>query len=324
MKTFEAYLEEDMVAKTVAEATAKINNTDAADINEIMLGYYLAGGWNKFDSPSEAKSQIEAKTQKVGKEIADIQSVRAEVMSKKVIEWSKSNGYNGKVKKVWWTARPGVLAKAVGQSVDSRKNPTDVLIQFTDGEFLGISAKSTKTSGDIGFKNPGIGTVSTNLKVDLQKFNEQAVNNFLKKYPDLSKSASTRKKEIRADKKIAASAEDIGTKVLNSIRDELFKTLQSKKDKDLKEYLLNDWLDAKNAVYPRYIKVTGMKSGANVEDPMANSKIAALSSYDVVLSKVGNDSIGVSAGKKRIMKMRTKYESQKLASSVKFSGDPWK
>lgn len=87
---------------------------------------------------------------------------------------------------------------------------------------------------------------------------------------------------------------------------------------------MNDWLDAKNAVYPRYIKVTGMKSGANVEDPMANSKIAALSSYDVVLSKVGNDSIGVSAGKKRIMKMRAKYESQKLASSVKFSGDPWK
>jgi hypothetical protein len=85
MKTFKAYLEQDMVAITVAEAIAKINNTDAADINEIMLGYYLAGGWNKFDSPSEAKSQIKAKTQKVGKEISDIQSVRAEVMSKKVI-----------------------------------------------------------------------------------------------------------------------------------------------------------------------------------------------------------------------------------------------
>ena len=50
MKSFIAYLREEnqMVAKLIEEilneaAPSKINNTDAADVNEIMLGYYLLG-----------------------------------------------------------------------------------------------------------------------------------------------------------------------------------------------------------------------------------------------------------------------------------------
>jgi hypothetical protein len=332
MKSFIAYLREEnqMVAKLIEEilneaAPSKINNTDAADVNEIMLGYYLLGGtWSNFNGSNDAKSQLKEKSDKVGKEVADVQTKRAEMMAKEVIAWSRNNGYNGKVKQVWWTARPGVLAKAVGQDVNSRKNPTDVLLQFTDNEFLGVSAKSTKTTGDIGFKNPGIGTVSKNLNIVLDKFATEAVNKLLKQYPDLSSSVSTRKREIRADKNISKTAEELGTKVLNSIRDELYKKLRTMNDSDIKEYLLNDWLDAKNAVYPRYVKVTGMRNAVKIEDPMANSKVAALSSYDVSVSKIGNDSVGVMAGSKRIMKMRAKFESQKLASSVKFSGDPWK
>ena len=38
---------------------------------------------------------------------------------------------------------------------------------------------------------------------------------------------------------------------------------------------------------------------------------------------VGNESIGVKAGTKKILKMRFKYESEKVASSLKMSGDPW-
>ena len=83
-------------------------------------------------------------------------------------------------------------------------------------------------------------------------------------------------------------------------------------------------MDAKNAVYPRYIKVTGQKIGAIIEDPMANSKLSAMTSGKIKLSKIGNDSVGITAGTKRVLKMRAKFESQKLASSVKFSGDPWK
>ena len=58
-------------------------------------------------------------------------------------------------------------------------------------------------------------------------------------------------------------------------------------------------------------------------DPIKNPKLDALSKYDIKLEIVGNESIGVSAGEKKIMKIRFKFESEKMASSVKLSGDPW-
>ena len=46
-------------------------------------------------------------------------------------------------------------------------------------------------------------------------------------------------------------------------------------------------------------------------------------SEPIGVEEVGIASIGIKAGEKRIMKMRFKYESQKMASSLKMSGDPW-
>jgi hypothetical protein len=62
---------------------------------------------------------------------------------------------------------------------------------------------------------------------------------------------------------------------------------------------------------------------AKVEDPLKNEKLSAIVSGQITLQKVGNESIGVSAGGKKILKMRAKFESEKLASTIKFSGDPW-
>ena len=298
-------------------------NTDAADVNEILFGLYLAkGSWSKFEGAKEAKAQIEKKRKKIGDDAYQSQDDKAKAMTDELLQWAKKNKYSGIVTKVWWTARPGVLSKAVGVDVDSRKNPTDILIKFSDGEFLGLSAKSTKKMGDIGFKNPGMGTVETNLSIELSDIATDAIKKLIKKYPDLPKASSKRKAEIRADDDIKSYANGLGVKVLKDIRDRVYDKLTSMNQSDIKKYLLTDWMDATDS-YPRYVKVTGMKVGAKVEDPQANSKIAALSAEDVVFSKVGNDSVGVKAGKKKIMKIRSKYESQKLASSVKFSGDPW-
>jgi len=298
------------------------SNTDLADINEIMLGYYIVNSWQKFDDSLEAKAQIKAKTQRVGQEEADIQTERALVMAKESLKWAKANGYRSMPKKVWWTARPGILANAVNRDVDSAKNPTDILVQFMDGNFLGLSAKSTKTQGDIGFKNPGVGTVEKNLGIKLAKYDDEAVKKLLSVY-DFSSSKSVRKNQIRSSDTAKALSEELGTKVLNQIRDELFKKLNSMTQNALKNYILDDWMDAKE-VYPPYIKVTGMRVGAKIEDPLKNNKISALNENTIKVSKVGNDSVGVMAGNYKILKMRSKYESQKLASSLKFSGDPWK
>ena len=80
-------------------------------------------------------------------------------------------------------------------------------------------------------------------------------------------------------------------------------------------------------IYPPYIKVTGQGSRApyraSVMNPVENDKLSALGNYPITAEKVGNESIGIKAGDKKIMKIRFKFESEKMASSLKLSGDPW-
>lgn len=308
-------------------------NTHGADINEIYLGYYLNG--KKWFDP-DAKKQAGVKQAMVSIDEFTDQVKRAEIMAKETLAWASKHGFSTQVKKVWWTARPNSLQQAtqsVGfkNLVDSRKNPTDILVQFSKGPnkgLLGLSAKSTKTSGDIGFKNPGMGTVEASLKIKLSDILNESVDAAVRKFK-LPENSSARKEIIRANPKIQAKTTAAGIEVLAKIRDVMFLRLKKMTNDQLKEYILNNWVDASADVFPPYVKVTGMgvaKSNitAKVEDPLENEKLSAILKYPLKLEKLGNESISVMAGTKRIMKMRAKFESEKLASSVKFSGDPWK
>jgi hypothetical protein len=310
MKTFKSYLTE-------------ARNTDVADVNEILLGYYLAGeNWGLFDDSSSVKKQLELKKSKITDRQVEEQEDRASRMSSKTLSWARKNGYSGIPAKIFWTARKGSLQRAVGnQGKVDKGNPTDVLIQFTDGKFLGISAKSTLKNAEIGFKNPGMGTVERNLGIELASIKKEAEEQFIIKY-DLPKSASSRKKVIRSEGyKQEADAE--GSKVMSKMRDILLSKLKTMSDDDSKQYLLSDWMDASDIVYPSYIKVTGKRSSVSIENPLSNSKIEYLNKGGITFEPVGNESIGVKSSGKKIMKMRFKYESQALSSSMKLSGDPW-
>jgi len=300
-------------------------NTVLSDINEIYTGYVLNN--NKWYS-NEAKMQYQQRIiQAQPEEVNDAQN-KAIVMAKEFISWAKSNGYGGSIKGVWWTARPGSMSSAYGESVDQKKNPTDILVKFTSGPskaFLGLSAKATQGKGDIGFKNPGVGTVDRNLKMKLSDAYDKLLSETIKKL-SLPDSAQKRKEYIRSNPGIKEKTEKIGVKLLSDMRDELIFKLSKMKQSDLKKYLLSDWMDAE-VIAPPYIKVTGQGNKppyqAIVMDPVNNPKLSALSKYPIKLSKVGNESIGVEAGSKKIMKIRFKFESEKMASSLKLSGDPW-
>jgi len=301
-------------------------NTLGADINEILLGYYCLGGtWAGFQDSSTAKKQLKDRQGSVESSEYVDQDGRARVMADKVLSWASSNGYSGRVKKVWWTARPGVLSKAVGFAVNSRENPTDTLLQFTDGKFLGLSAKSTKGGGDIGFKNPGIGTLDSALNINLSKIAQDEINSTIESL-DLPKSSKARKEYIRSNPEIQKATISAGVGLLSLLRDKLFVKLYKMTHEDLLDHLLNHWMDAK-IPNPYYIKVTGHGRNGNysatILDPTKNPKVKALGVEDISLEKVGNESIGIYAGNKKIMKMRFKFESEKMASSIKLSGDPW-
>jgi hypothetical protein len=307
---------------------AKASNTDLADINEILLGYFIAGkSWAKIGA--EAKKQHDDKTKKATDVEYEQQYGRAEAMAKESIVWAKANGYSGTVSKVWWTARPGSMSDAVGVDVDQKKNPTDILVKFTSGPangFLGISAKSTGGKNDIGFKNPGVGTVEKALKITLKDIDDAAVKSAIKKFK-LPSGSSERKAKIRASVGVKKVTEAMGTKVLSDIRDVFFKKLKGMDNKKLMNYILTYWVDSNSDLYPPYIKATGMGKAApytaKIDDPLKNEKLDYLTTKKLEVVKVGNDSVGIKAGGKQILKMRAKYESEKLASSLKFSGDPW-
>jgi hypothetical protein len=300
-------------------------NTVLSDINEIQVGYFLNGSkW--YDT--QAKSAYDQRVKQAkAPEVADAIG-KARAMSESFLIWAKANGYKGPVKEVYWTARPGVLAKASGSTADSKKNPTDILVRFSSGPakgLLGLSAKATKTSGDIGFKNPGIGTVDRSLGINLADEYKNQEAQLVKKF-NLNNSANTRKQDIRANPGIKTHTEAIGIQILSAMRDVLLTRLLRMKNDELRLYLLKDWMDAE-IMFPPYVKVTGQgykePYKATVMDPTKNEKLDALAKYPITLEKVGNESIGVKAGEKKIMKMRFKFESEKMASTVKMSGDPW-
>lgn len=314
MKTFKTFL-----------LSEKISNTAIADVNEILLGLEMVDDkWSKFADSGDAKKQLKKRKDEIGPDEFLIRSEQAKVMADKVRAWAKENNFKLPVKKAWWTARPNALSNAVGEPVDSRKNPTDTLIQFADGIFLGLSAKSTKAKADIGFKNPGLGTVEKDLKLSLKGILEKEEVKFIKKHK-LSDSKSARKKEIRADQKIANDAQKVGEKVLAKIRDEFLTKLESMKQKEVRVYLLTAWMDSGLDLFPKFIKVTGQGKkppfGAVISDPLKNNKAARLACCKISFVKVGVSGIGVIADKQKIFRMRSKFESQKMASSIKFSGE---
>jgi hypothetical protein len=300
-------------------------NTILSDINEIQTGYFLNGEkWYDTD----AKAQFEQRSKQATPEEVKDAIAKAKVMAKEFTVWAKNNGYRLPIKQIWWTARPNSMSSAVGYPVDQKKNPTDILVKFSSGPsdgFLGLSAKATQGKGEIGFKNPGLGTIDRNLGLHLSEEYNNQVKQAVKKY-SLPETATTRKTYIRANPGVKKQTEEIGVSILAAMRDELMVRLQKMKQPQLMQYLLTDWMDA-DIMKPPYIKVTGQGNKepyrAIVMDPTANDKLSALGKYAITLENVGNESIGVKAGEKKIMKIRFKFESEKIASSVKLSGEPW-
>lgn len=306
----------------------EVSNTLAADVNEIVFAYLMADeDLNKFKNGKEAMESLEVRRSQLSPAEFENQTKRAEAMREEVLRWASENGWDGSVTAVWWTARPGVLDAAIGDSA-SAGNPTDVLIEFNNEDFLGISAKSTKGKGDIGFKNPGARPIGAALGLDLHSYSTDVTQKWIKSL-NLPKSQKERKRFLRAigNEAEKQKIDEVGRNLLKALRDKLYDHLAILDEENIRQHILKYWLDAGDN-YPYYIKVTGRgneKKGysASVSDPNKNEKYKALMSEDIKVVPVGETSVGIMAGGKRIMKMRFKFESQKLASGLKMSGDPW-
>jgi len=300
-------------------------NTLVSDINEILVGYFLN---NKKWYDNEAKAQYNARARQVTPADLERATEHAKVMAAEFLKYAKSKKYGNKVIGVYWTARKGSMTRLVGVEVDQTKNTTDTLIRFNSGPsdgWLGLSAKSTKGQGEIGFKNPGVGVIDRLLGTNIVSNYKKKLEPIVKKLK-LPTTDSARKTFIRANPAIKKSTEELGIKMLSEMRDELFVRLNKMEPTELYAHCMEEWLNA-NAMFPPYVKITGKGDkapySATIQDPTKNEKNDAMATLKFKLEKVGNESIGVMANNKKIFKMRFKFESEKLASSLKMSGESW-
>jgi len=300
------------------------SNTHGADLNEIGLGYFLAG--EKWFS-KEAEAHFKQKVKLVSHAELQMQLGRAKAMAVEVMKYIKQHYKNTKITNVFWTARPGTLAKATGdKTVDQKENPTDILVRLGSGDFLGISAKSSQHSPEIGFKNPGLGTIEKDLKINLSKIVKESMDPMVKYYK-LPASLEARKTYLRTHPTIQAVTHSLGEQILQDVRGEFLQELKSLSENALREYIMKAWLNSSKKLFPPYIKVTGVgikiPFTAHVTNPLKNPKLDALSRGKLQLTEVGRAAVGVTAGGVRILKMRVKWASEYFASPLKFSGDPW-
>jgi len=298
-------------------------NTHGADINELSLGYFLNN--EQWFSP-EAEQQFKMKQRLVSRDEFIVQMERARAMSDEFKKFLQREYGPQRIAQVFWTARPGSLAAAVGMdsgTIDQRKNPTDILVKLASGDFLGISAKSTQlSSGKIGFKNPGLGTLDTILRTRIVATIvtpqiERAVQRF-----HLPANLDARKQYIRSKSAVQAVTREIGMKILKDVRNAMLKTLQSLTAVQLRNFVLRELLNAGEEVFPPYVKVTGIgQNKAKIEKPLSNPIYDAVRTKKLTVTATGETTIIFAGQGQKLITFRAKWTSEPLCSSIKFSAE---
>ena len=312
-------------------------NTACSDVNELYVFFILNNSsWSKAQKIPQSlfegnlDERFNEKSKLIGPNETKNQISKAVVMVKEFNKWATTHKYSG-LEEVWWTSRPGSLSKAIGVDIDSKDNPTDVLTKYATGPlngYLGISLKSTKGMNEIGFKNPGVGSIDRTLGTSMYEEYKLAKSELIKEYK-LPTVDTKRKLLVRepGNEELKVLVENAGYELLSKLPNILLENLNSMDQKQRYSFLTQNWLNADIDLYPPYVRVTGYGNADNaiakVENPLHNNKLSLLMSKNIEFELVGDHSVGVKAGGKRIMKMRFKFESQSMASSLKMNGDPW-
>jgi len=309
-----------------------MQNSNLSDVNELYFGLCLNNHrWFSRDAELKYKHSIK----KISAKDWQIQTERAKVMAEEVKAYAKRHKYIG-IEKVYWVARIGTLQTAVDVAIGKgvmkikpRNNPTDILLKFGSGPsggLLGISLKSTSRSQGTTFKNRSLGALDDILNIRLEdiekKYEKKAVIDY-----NLPTVESQRKIVLQKAKN-KALAEEISKEVLTETRNEYFKKLDSMDSSELTKHLISFWMDSEG-IFPPYVVIKGKgdKEGsydAVIDEPLKRSRALSAMTKEIKVTKLGDYSIGFSAGTDRICTVRLKYRDTKFASPIKISAEPWR
>jgi hypothetical protein len=221
---------------------ADVAQTFQSDLNELSLGYFLNG--EKWWSP-ECREVFESRVRTLkadNKQDIVIQVERSRHMATEVFTYTGQQS----IASVFWVSR--------GNGADiypdmSATHPADLLLEFQNHEWLGVSAKSTNGRGDIGFKNPGLGTIEKALSVNLSGRISEVTQEMVKRF-SLPDAQEARKKYLRAHTAIQSVTTMQGTLLLNEIRAKVLDACQNVSQDALRTFLLTSLLDSDSDTWP--------------------------------------------------------------------------
>jgi hypothetical protein len=299
-----------------------VNNTFLADINEIYLGMYI----RLSETPHSCFTNQGDVDATMSKSLALLkgddeginrQKMKAKSMATMCIGHIVQMGYSPfDIVDMWWTAKTGV--GDIVQDAD-RGHPADILLKFSDGTFFGVSAKASKKENDVGFKNIGLGVFDSMFGCNMSRIHTEYESMCIKKY-SLPDNQKDRKECIRSSSdSVLKEIRKIGEECLHDIRNSSYTHFQSISEDLVKTTIKSKWLHHQDNTYPAYVKVTGYRDIV----PYKVSLVSSQKELDgpLTLHYIGTCSLGICFGEERIMRIRFKYNSEKMASSIKVIGE---
>lgn len=188
-------------------------------------------------------------------------------------------------------------------------NPSDLVVELHhpktgEKKFFGASLKSTKTSGDIGFKNPTPKTLDNHLAksgypgLDRNSMHKSALEKLLSLHPKLrnlpnkapksNPDKPNRKETIASDSDVQRDAKQIADEnhknVAKTTADFLTNNVLSKDGNHnqhghdvLKKHFINNVLNTKSSMpYAKFTAMGNMKSGSVKSEDVADSHVVGL------------------------------------------------
>jgi len=296
-------------------------NAPISHVSELHLAFVLANrNWGKVGAAAQAKYNKTIAS--LSNKEAEVGIGRAEKMAQEFLKWCYKNRYSGSVKGVFWVSNISEIHQVIGQGIPNTDNPTNILVEFTSGPangFIGISTRNIPTKKkEIVFKNQTLSSIDKILKLNLEKSALRLTKEAVKKL-GLPESIEKRKQYLKLNPGIRKQANEIGTKLLNELRDDLFECYSRMKSDKLLAHIIDEWLNT-DIAYPPYVNVIAKGDEypfeVMVHEPIRNLKAEAISKYGINISLLKDDCICVEAGKTYIMSICLQYKAESLSSPI--------
>jgi hypothetical protein len=291
--------------KTDNTPLSEIHNTDIATLNETLITYYLS---NEKWTDSTAKDRYYSKHNKISKKELDAIHTKSKNMAIMFMNQTDKN-----IKKSWWTPTEKILSEKINRPI--KDNPSDVLVQFDDGTYLGLSAKHCKDNyKKIPFKNLALKTVDTFFDGSMLEYSKDYIKECVSQY-NLPASLKERKQYIRNNPTLNALTRQEGEIIREKINLDFYEILCNTDISVVEQFLKTKVINVTTDL--KYLKLTCHNKGVKIEDPFIYTK--PFENLKFHIPEKSKYSVTFTNQESYILNFRWKWNTEPLCGTIKAS-----